>query len=249
MLAAVAATLNIGSGDVAEVTPARLTSAIFGSGGPRFIQTILSTARVSGQNALSGLSIFLEGESVDHTFGNDLRIEGSSQTGAEGFRIALEAVDGSSSMLFSGTGVAGTMLFMDVTNNAITSGYPIRAATALGGSTPIVSSTALTLLNSWANQGGGLQQAQVIRNAQNEVHLLAVLSPAAATAAQFATIPAGLRPIGAAVEDGLGFHTAVGAGTGAFLRVATTGAASIINFAVGMGAVVVNTKIPLTTIT
>lgn len=125
MLASGIAALNVGSGDAAEVTPAKLTSGIFGSGGPRFIQTILSSARVSGQNALSNLQVILEGEAVDHSFGNDLRIEGSSQTGAEGFRITLEAVDGATSMLFSGTGVAGNMLDMDVTNKKIVFGYPI----------------------------------------------------------------------------------------------------------------------------
>jgi|SRR5882724_6065631 len=186
------AAVAIGSGDVAESTPASLTSGIFGApASTRFIQTILSTARVSGQNALSNLQVILEGESVDHTFGNDLRIEGSSQTGAEGFRVQLTAVDGSSSMLFSGTGVAGNMLIMDVTNKRLVAGYPVFAATTAGGPTP----------ETWTaiSPNAGFTAANSLGyklNADNTVSLRGEVITSAnniANASVF-TLPAGRRP-------------------------------------------------------
>lgn len=235
------ARFRISTGDSIEATPGQLLTGILGSGPTRKLINILESPFVTGNpNSFAQLQAY----SCDAVPG--LLTAQFGLIANDGVSATGSIFGSTQSVIVSGNG--GSYLFADFINSLIVAGFPVVAGSLAGGQSP-ATSTALTLVNGWANQGGGLMQAQVIKNAQNEAHLLAVLNPAALTAAQFTTIPAGLRPTGAAVECGLGFHTSAGAGSGAFLRVATTGAASILNAVTTMGAVVVNCKIPLTTIT
>jgi hypothetical protein len=107
----------------------------------------------------------------------------------------------------------------------------------------------LAPVNGWANAGGGLAQLQYKMMPSEEVWLIGVISPAAFTSTIIATLPAGYRPTGAAIEDDFEFHTAAGAGSGCFLRIGTGGTIQAINGVTTMGAVGINTRIPLDTIT
>lgn len=100
------------------------------------------------------------------------------------------------------------------------------------------------LANGWANAGGGLASLQYSLLPSDAVHLIGVISPAASTSTAFYTLPAGYRP--AVSQDmPVGFHTATGAGQGAFLRVNTAGQCSILNSTTSTGTVCVNSVIPL----
>jgi hypothetical protein len=105
--------------------------------------------------------------------------------------------------------------------------------------------TTATLLHGWTNQGGGLYTCQYKMIDRNTVWLIGVISSASMSNVQFMTLPASLSPQNTGGDYPLGFHTGTGSGQGAFLRVSTTGACSIINSNTSTGAVAFNTKIPL----
>jgi hypothetical protein len=130
-----------------------------------------------------------------------------------------------------------------------TNGIQIPLAELITATDPGTSNTPetwhnATLINGWANQGGGLDTLQYKLMPDNSIWLKGTISPAAQTNTQFMTLPAGYRPF-TAQDIGVGFHTATGAGQGAFLRVATSGACSILNSTTTTGAVCVNCRIPL----
>lgn len=104
-----------------------------------------------------------------------------------------------------------------------------------------------SLSNGWANQGGGLfafQYRYVALNNGGAVWMIGVLDPSGQTNTTFFTLPAAYQPAGAG-DHPIGFHTTTGAGQGAFLRVGTNGACSILNSTTGSGAIVINCFIPL----
>jgi hypothetical protein len=163
-----------------------------------------------------------------------------------------------SGALEMGDAAAGVFLsiFGSVLSLAAAYGSPSFAvtipvtATAGTAANPTVITTdswnAAALLNGWANAGGGLYEAQYRLCADNTVHLIGVINSAAMTATQFMTLPAGYRPLNTGGDHPIGEHTTTPLGTeGAFLRVGTTGACSIINSAVASGIIVFNTRIPL----
>ena len=241
MNASTPASFRIGSGEAAETTPAIFSSAIFGSGGPRFIQTILKAARVSGQDPFRDASITIEGDAVDHSFPTDIRIDVSSSSTLHSNITILDQ-----SIQFQGS--ASSMVFIDIANQKTVVGYPIARASAAGG-TVAMAWTTLSPTNGWANSGGGIASLQYLKMAQNEVWLIGVLNPASFTSTTIATLPSGFRPVGAAVEDSIEFHTTTGSGLGCFLRIGTSGTIQALNATTGMGVIGINTRIPLDTIT
>jgi hypothetical protein len=152
-----------------------------------------------------------------------------------------------------------TGLFLEANALTIAAGTTVQGGlavndfiTATGGNstTPTVITTdtwhAASLLNGWANQGGGLYECQYKLMEDNSVWLIGVINPAAMTSTQFMTLPVAYRPQNTGGDYPLGEHTTAPLGTnGAFLRVQTTGACSLINATTGSGAIIVNIRIPL----
>lgn len=144
----------------------------------------------------------------------------------------------------------GVLLTIDAVNQLLVAGYPLYGpSNGAAGAAVADLWHQLVPVNGWANAGGGLAQLQYMRMPTNEVWLIGVLNPASFTSITIATLPSGYRPVGAAVEDSFEFHTSTGAGSGCFLRIGTAGTVQAVNGAVGMGAVGINTRIPLDTIT
>lgn len=251
MLAGAPASLFIGSGDTAEDTPARLLTQISGAGPTRKIATTLRAPRVTGENANAACSVVLISPSVDLTqralvslVASDDGVNfGTVNIGQTGIVLS----NGTSVQMNSGTGS------VTLTPTSVTVANVPLIATAGTASAPNQITTdswhTLAPANGWANQGGGLAQLQYLMLSQQEVWVIGVLNPSAFTSTTIATLPSGYRPIGAAMEDSFEFHTAAGAGSGCFLRIGTNGVMQAINGVTTMGAVGINTRLSLLTIT
>jgi hypothetical protein len=218
------------------------SGTFFYSGTPAAGNLIASIASAGGADSFGnnyGAGIFAYGSSTISGINNFSAIQGNSvliQNGSFPYQINVDATSG---MLSFGVPHGGVFGFFD--------GSVFNAAQP-GTSTPEVWHT-LAPVNGWANQGGGLAKLQYKKLITNEVWLIGVLNPAAFTSTTIATLPADYRPTGAAIEDSFEFHTAAGAGSGCFLRIGTGGTIQAINGVTTMGAVGINTRIPLDTIT
>jgi hypothetical protein len=216
MLAATAAALNIGSGDSAETSPAFLSSAIFGSGPTRFIQTILGAARVSGQNSFRDLQILLEGDAIDHSFPTDLRIE-ITQDATTSAGITFTPT----SFLFRGS--PSNMFFIDLVNKLLVAGYPVVGASTLGGTGADPWHLMTPLLNSWAGAAAPNAAPQYRFTASRKVNVAGTLNGVAATAATFFNLPAAYRPTLRQVQAACGATGNVAANKSSFIQLDTAG--------------------------
>jgi hypothetical protein len=216
--------------------------AFFYSGTPAAGNLIASIASVGGADSFGnnyGSGIFAYGASTVGGINDFAATQGGSfliQNGNFPYQVTVDATSG---FLTFGLPHGGVEVFFD--------GSSFIAAEP-GTSTPETWHT-LAPVNGWVNAGGGLAKLQYKKLATNEAWLIGVVSPAAFTSTTIATLPANYRPIGAAIEDSFEFHTVAGAGSGCFLRIGTGGTIQAINGVTTMGAVGINTRIPLDTIT
>lgn len=251
LIAGTPASVFIGSGDSAEATPAQFLTQVSGAGVTRKIATTLRAPRVSGENAGAASSLVLISPSADLSQRTSVSLvasdDGVNFSTINMNQTGITAAGTTSVQLVSGTAS------ITVTPTSITASPTVPFIS--NGGTPanptIISTDTWNLLapaNGWANAGGGLAKLQYRLTPDNEVWLIGVINPAAFTSTVIGTLPAGYRPTGAAMEDSFEFHTAAGAGSGCFLRIATTGAISAVNGVTTMGAVGINTRIPLDTI-
>lgn len=234
--------VQIGSGDVAETTPAKLTSAIFGApAANRFIQTVLSAARVSGQDAFRNASITLEGDAVDHSFPTDIRMD--VQSSATLFtNITMQ----DQTITFQGQ--PSHMAVMDFASKIMVMGYPIVGATAAGGATADTWHVP-GLSNGWA-AAAAFKYTPVPVTPGGSTWILGNLDPAAVTGgfpSVVFTLSAFYRPT-STMDFAVGEHQGAAgpASLGTFIRITGgTGVVTVINGTVGMGVIVVSALVPL----
>lgn len=133
----------------------------------------------------------------------------------------------------------------DDAGNVMAAGLTGQATSFKPGSNPATLETWTqgTLLNGWANQGGGLNNFQY-KMTPIGVWIIGVLSPAAMTNTLFFTLPAAYQP-NVACDCAIGYHTATPPTQGAFLRVSSNGNCAILNSTTGSGAICLNSIIPL----
>lgn len=177
----------------------------------------------------------------------------ASQAGPYGAAYAFLSFD-TSGELFLSTALGGIQLssVSGILVNAgalgITLDGPVTATGGTAASPTVVTTDtwhAAAPANGWANQGGGLYELQYRLMPDNSVWLIGVISSAALTSTQFFTLPAGYRPANTGGDYPVGFHTSAGYTAGCFLRIATSGACSVVNAVAGTGAVLINARIPL----
>lgn len=183
--------LGIGSGDPAEATPGRILATILGSGGTRALQTSLNAPRVTGQAAGAAAQILLESESPDLSTPPDMILSASDATHFTSMSITpvqvLVNVNATGNITFEAN-AAGIALFLDPVNQQVVCGWPLVAATTLGGGTPEPWNTLGTLA------GYTVGQARYRRTALGEVEFDINVTGTGANAASVAfsvTLPAG----------------------------------------------------------
>lgn len=146
--------------------------------------------------------------------------------------------------------VAGINAFAvaDAAGNQWAQGFTGQVTAFQPGTSPAVPDAWRPLAPSggWVNAAGGLSQLQYKKTAANEVWIYGVINSAGMTSATFATLPAGYIP-GFGDDYGVNFHTSTGYTQGAYLRVMTSGALSIVNATTSTGVVLISQQIPLDT--
>lgn len=191
MNAGAPATLAVGSGDTAEVVPAKVTSGVFGSPAPsRFIQTIISAARTSGENASAGATIFVESDSADHSTAPEVRTVVSSDGNTF---TQLTIMPDSYEFGATTGGLFHQILLLDKANSRILAGYQVVAMQP-GTVAPETWHAMTPLLNGWTAAGAPNAPPQYRFGIGNDVEIAGTLNGTAATAPTFFTLPAGYRP-------------------------------------------------------
>jgi hypothetical protein len=235
--------INLSTGVASEAQPGRLTTLTANSGATEILSTYVEAPRQSGQSASENAIMELISPSADLTsVPPSASLVAVDSTGAtHGIQAVASSVAGNT-VINAGQFGTNPSIFLDRANNKIVALTPICAA----GASYSVAETwhPATLLNGWANGGGGLSGLQYKLMATGEVWIIGNVASGGSTSGQVMTLPAGYIP-GFGLDIPVGGHTSSVAGV--FLRVATSGAVTLVNSTTSTGVVVINARIPLDT--
>lgn len=187
MLAGSPATVRLGTGDAAEAVPGLIGTLIDGAGPTGALASQLQAPQVTGETAFAVMR--LESSSRDLTTSSPFVLIDVVNTAGSNSQVIVDPTD---IRLVKNTSLS--YLTCDGIGNQLIAGYPVVAATAAGGNAA-ETWHAMSLLNSWANNASfSAAQYRKVASPPNSVEIIGHISGNAATAATFATLPAGYRP-------------------------------------------------------